>query len=229
MSEQDLSAAGLFASDEALKSLPFSKYSQAASEEVLLRAKAGLESKHHFCTIVQSKTEALELVKSLIPADSSVATGGSTTLKEIGLIDFLKTETGWNNLHAKILAEPDQGKAAELRRLSMTADYYLSSVTAISEQGDLTVCDATGNRCGPFTFAAKKLIIVAGSNKIVPNYEEALQRTQEYCFPLESARARIAYGVPGSMLNNFVAIRGSSPWSPPGRFHVIIVKESLGY
>ena len=142
----------------------------------------------------------------------------------------MKTQkNGWKNLHEEILAEKDQAKAAVLRRESMTADYFLSSVTAVTEEGDITVCDLTGSRVGAFNYAAGNLLIVIGSNKIVPTYDDAVKRTYDYCLPIESARVRIAYKVPASSINNFVAIRGPNPWGAPGRIHVVIVKESLGF
>jgi hypothetical protein len=92
-----------------------------------------------------------------------------------------------------------------------------------------TVCDLTGSRVGAFNYAAGNLLIVIGSNKIVPTYDDAVKRTYDYCLPIESARVRIAYKVPASAVNNFVAIRGPNPWGAPGRIHVVIVKEALGF
>jgi hypothetical protein len=69
--------------------------------------------------------------------------------REIGFVDYLKAgEHGWDNLHAKVLAEQDMGKQAQLRRQASLAEYYLSSACAISEQGDIVVVDLTGTRVG---------------------------------------------------------------------------------
>lgn len=119
---------------------------------------------------------------------------------------------GWDNLHGKILAEADQAKAAKLRREASLADYFLSSVCAVTEQGDLIVVDLTGSRVGPFAYDAQKVVVVVGANKITKDYDTAVKRTYEYCLPLESARVRVAYGVPASSINNFVALRGPNPW-----------------
>ncbi len=94
----------------------------------------------------------------------------------------MKTQqNGWKNLHEEILAEKDQAKAAALRRQSMTADYFLSSVTAVTEEGDITVCDLTGSRVGAFNYAAGNLLIVIGSNKIVPTYDDAVKYVLRAC------------------------------------------------
>mmetsp|Transcript_14343 Transcript_14343/g.20008 ORF Transcript_14343/g.20008 Transcript_14343/m.20008 type:complete len:232 (-) Transcript_14343:36-731(-) len=224
------SASGLYASDPQLKNLAVDKYGKPASDEAVEKTKNALIAKQHHAFVVNSKQEALDKIKELIPKGASVHNASSTSLIEIGFVDYFKTQTEWNNIHAKILAEIDGAKQAELRRtLGNTADYFLSSVTAVSETGEFTVVDLTGTRVGPFTHSAGKVIIVVGSNKIVPTYDDAVKRTEEYALPLESARARIAYGVPGSAINNFVAIKGANPWGGQGRFTVIIVKEALGY
>jgi len=226
---ENLTQEKLYKADAKLKDLPVAKFGKAASDESIEKARKGLIEKGHAAVVVGSKQEALEHVKKLIPKGASVMNAGSMTLNEIGFMDYLKGQSDWVNLHGQMLAEPDQAKAAELRRKSMEADYFLSSVTAITEQGDLTVCDLTGSRTGAFSFSAGHVVVIAGSQKIVPSYDEAVKRTYDYCLPLESVRAHLVYGVPGSAVNNFVAIRGSNPWGMKGRVHVVIVKETTGY
>jgi len=218
--------------DPLLKDLPIKKYSVTATKEVVEKTKAALEAKGHVAVVVSTKAEALEYIKSTIPKGSSVHNAGSHTLKQVGFSDYFKTQTEWKNLHAEILAEQDQGKSAELRRLAGTADWFLTSFSAVSAEGDLLSGDATGTRNGPIVHSAGHVIAVIGTNKIVPTYNDAVVRTEEYALPLESARARLAYGhwgVKGSAINTFIAIRGSSPWSTPKRIHVVIVTEELGF
>jgi len=197
------------------------------------KTKAAIESKGHKATVVKDRAEALEAIKKLIPKGSSVLNGGSTTLGEIGFVDYLKGETPWNNLHTPILAEKDMGKQSELRRKAITAaDYYLSSVSAVTVTGEFIACDLTGTRVGSFTHAASNVVLVVGSNKIVQDLEAARARQRDYCLPLESARVRIAYaamGVKASQINNSLEITSGNPFAPPGRYHVILVNESLGY
>jgi len=89
-------------------------------------------------------------------------------------------------------------------------------------------CDLTGTRVTGL-LSSGYAVIVVGAQKIVKNYEDAIDRMYHYQLPLESARARIAYpGVKGSNPNNIVAIRGANPFGPP-RVHVIIVGEALGF
>jgi len=220
----------LIKEDPQLATIDTSRFGKVASEESINKTKAALESRTHKVTIVKDAAEALALLKKDIPAGVSVNMGGSTTLNEIGFVDYLKSETHpWKNLHGEILAEKDKTIQADMRRRYNVCDYFVSSVTAISESGEFTVCDLSGSRTGPFTHAAGKIVVVAGAQKIVKDYNEAVERTEKYCLPLESARARIAYGIPASAINNFVAIRAGNPFAAPGRFHIIIIKESLGF
>ena len=79
--------------------------------------------------------EALATVRKLIPPNAEVMSGSSTTLIEIGFEDYVAGgKSGWNLLHTKITAEDDPVKRAELRRKSVTADYFISSVNAISRE-----------------------------------------------------------------------------------------------
>lgn len=62
-----------------LKELP-QKYSRPASDEVIAKTKAALESKGHKVTVVSTPEEAVNLIKESIPEGASVYNAGSTTL-----------------------------------------------------------------------------------------------------------------------------------------------------
>ena len=86
-------------------------------------------------------------------------------------------------------------------------------------------CDASGSRVGAWPFAAGHLILVAGVNKIVPSFDDAMKRVKEYAYPLENARAQKVYGT-ASIIGKYVIL---SHERIPGRTHLILVKEALGY
>ena len=69
------------------------------------------------------------------------------------------------------------------------------------------------------------MIFVIGGQKIVSDGAAGMRRIYEYCYPLEDARARRAYGVP-SGVNNILIINKAVT---PGRVTAIIVKERLGF
>ena len=78
---------------------------------------------------------------------------------------------------------------------------------------------------GPLVSGAGQVILVIGAQKIVSDVATGLRRIYEYCYPLEDARARQAYGVP-SGVNNILII---NKVITPGRVTAIIVKERLGF
>jgi L-lactate utilization protein LutB len=170
--------------------------------------------------------DALAVLKEIIPPGAEVMNGSSTTLIEIGYEEYIAGgKTGWTVLHDLIRAENDDRKRADLRRKSVTADYFISGVNAISRTGEIVACDASGSRVGAWPFAAGHLILVVGINKIVPTLEDALKRVREYAYRLENVRAQKAYGTP-SVIGKCVIL---SHEKNIGRVTLILVNEPLGY
>ncbi len=152
--------------------------------------------------------------------------GSSTTLIEIGYQDLLNSgQQDWKNLHKIVTSENDAQKRNELRRKSVSSEYFLSGVNAITMTGELISCDATGSRIGAWPFAAKNLILVSGVNKIVPTLSDALQRVREYAYLLEDARTRKAQGTP-SQIGKCVILANERR---TGRITLILINECLGY
>jgi L-lactate utilization protein LutB len=169
---------------------------------------------------------ALAVLRALIPPGAEVMNGSSTTLAEIGYDDLIAGgKSGWKNVHHRITAEDDGAKRAELRRKSVTADYFISGANAIAETGEIVACDASGSRVGAWPFAAGHLVIVAGTNKIVPTLDDALHRVWEYAYRLEDARAKKAYGI-SSVIGKCVILAHEMN---RGRITLILIREALGY
>jgi len=201
-------------------------WDKISGEEELNEAVDSLTQRGVRVIVVDNKDEALEKVKELVPRGVSVANGSSTTLVQIGFVDFLQGgKHEWNNLHEQVLKEKDPLKQADLRRKMDTADYFLGSVNAISKNGELVACDQSGSRVSAYPFAAKNLLLVAGCQKITSNLEEAMKRVREYVFPLENERAKKVYGS-GTALGKWVIIENEKI---PNRTTLILVKEKLGF
>jgi len=235
-STPDLSAAGLAKSDSQLKDLDLKKYSATASSADVETTVAGLEKKGHKVTVVSDAAAALETLSGLLAKDKNVSVGfaGSTTLQEIGFIDYVKTRTDLTNYRELGLVAQGKGDhagSAKYRALGITADFYFTSVAAVTLDGELLTCDLTGNRVAGL-FGAQNAIVVVGTNKIVKDTAAGEKRMYDYQTPLESARARIAYaswGVKGSQVNNMAWLKGANPFGAKGRVHVIVVKGSYGF
>lgn len=83
--------------------------------------------------------------------------------------------------------------AAKLYRLGASADFFISSAAAITEDGHIHGVDASGTRLCGWVGGARELVIVAGTNKLVKDDAEAQERIERFQLKLESARCRVAY------------------------------------
>ncbi|KAG0335407.1 hypothetical protein BG004_008464 [Podila humilis] len=212
--------------DAAVSHLRDSAYTKPASDEKIDKAKAAMEAKGFIVHVVNDRDAAFHKVLELIPE-----TAHSTTLEEISFMDYLISgKHKWKNTKGIIMAEKDPKKQAELRRtIGNSPDVFLTSMCAIGEDdGSLTHADQTGTKTGPVPYGAAKVLIVAGSNKIVKDEHEAFKRTMEHCLPVVSAYGRKIFKMPSSTATNYEVLRHNSPMSP-GRIDVVLVKEALGF
>ena len=205
-----------------------STFNTLVSQESINQTVQALLANGYQPEVVENKSDALERIKELIPKGASIHNGGSTTLQEIGYIDYLKSNThGWNNLHANILDESDPEKQSILRRESAFSDYYLGSVHALSETGEMVIASNTGSQLPHLVFTSPNIIFVVGTQKITPTLEKAIRRLEEYVVPLEDDRAMNAYKM-HTMNTKTLIMHKENPMM--GRnVKVILVKESLGF
>ncbi len=203
-------------------------YNELASAETIERTAASLQANNFKAVSVATKEEALQKIKELIPAGATIMNGSSRTLEEIGFIAYLKAGAhGWRNLHEEVLTETDPEKQALLRKQSVISDYYLGSVHAFSETGELVIASNSGSQLPHIAYTSPNLIFVVGAQKITPTLAEALARVEEYVVPLEDTRMKAAYGS-GTIYAKTLIFRKENPKS--GRMvHVILVNESLGF
>ncbi|MFO7834767.1 MAG: lactate utilization protein [Halohasta sp.] len=199
---------------------------QQPADETIESTVESLESNGFEVVVADSADEALDTVQSQIPEGASVMNGHSTTLEEIGFVDYLtEGDHDWESLPDEIWSIDDDAERQAARRASQTADYFLGSVNAISETGELVAADRSGSRIGAYPFAAGKVVIVSGVNKIVPTLDDALDRLESVAYPLENERAKEAYGVESAIAKQLVFRQELDE----GRTTVVLVRESLGY
>ncbi len=189
---------------------------------------SGLKDRNIEGIVVNTRSEALEKIKSLIPPGVSVMSGASRTLEEIGYIEYLKSgQHGWKNLKEDILAEKDPVKQGELRKTSVLSDYYLGSVHALVSDGQMIIASNSGSQLPHLVFTSKNIILVVSSQKITQTFEDGMRRLEEYVYPLENKRMKET-GAAGSAISKILIFRREPPFLKR-LVHVIIVKEKLGF
>jgi L-lactate utilization protein LutB len=178
--------------------------------------------------------EAVKKVSELIENGSSVTWGGTMTVRNLGIPQALKNRGTLEVLDRDLVETPEEKQAMYLKAFS--ADVYLSSANAISEDGVIVNIDGNGNRVAAITWGPKKVIFVIGLNKVAQTVEAALARARSTASPINAARFDIKTPcqVDGVCHNcnsadsicNYVHFLRNSP---RGRHTVVFVGEDLGY
>jgi L-lactate utilization protein LutC len=181
-------------------------------------------------TFVETREDALANIYELIPTAASVMTGASVTLQQIGLEAALKVgDHPWWNMKSEIVLEKDPVKQAVLRKQATLAEYYLGSVHAIAETGEILIASATGSQLAPYAFSSNHVIWVAGAQKIVPTLEDAFRRLREYVQPLEDRRLKQVFGPEArGVVGKILVFERESPMLKRS-VNLILVNEVLGF
>jgi hypothetical protein len=196
-----------------------------AEDARVMRTAAALEA--HGITVLRAANAAAakRIVLDLIPAGSQVHHGASRSLEASGIAEEILSSGRYEPLRPRVSGMDRATQADEIRRLTASPDVMLGSVHAVTETGSLVTASASGSQLGPYASGAGKVILVVGTQKIVPDLKEALRRIDDYAFPLEDARAQAAYGV-HSGVNKVLII--NREWIP-GRITVVLCDEPLGF
>ena len=201
------------------------QFSRVATRDQISAVASGLEGNGITCIVVDSGEEARRVVQSTLPVGAEVYNNTSSTLEVIGVAEDIERSGLYQPLRPRLYQMDREMQGREMRQLSASPDWVVGSVHALTEEGSLLVASASGSQLGPIASGAGHVVLVVGAQKIVPDLDTGLRRIDEYCFPLEDRRARLAYGVP-SGVNNILVI---NKVVTPARITVILVNESLGF
>ncbi len=191
----------------------------------------GLQSRNMAGYYAETREAALAIALSLIPAGSTVAMGGATSAKEIGLTEAVKTEKFRfvdrdiaNDKRAAMLAAYD-------------ADVFISGANAITEDGVLVNIDGYANRVSAIANGPRKVIFIVGMNKVCPDPDSAMKRARNVAAPVNAQR----FGLSTPCSKTGACMNCKSPDTiccqilvtrysrHADRIHVILVNDSLGF
>lgn len=155
-----------------------------------LAACAEMLRRHHFeVETVKDTAAAFAVMKAAVEAaqPQTVSFGDSVTMRATGILDWLRGDGRWRLLDGfdPAMSYPER---LEIRRQALLSELFITGVNAITTQGTLHWLDKVGNRIAPVAFGPRKVIIVAGRNKLVADREEAEERIRTIAAPQNVAR-----------------------------------------
>ena len=191
----------------------------------------GLESRQMSGYYAADKEEALKIALSLIPEGSTVTMGGAMSAHEIGLPQAL-AEGNYNFI--------DRDKMEDKRAAMLAAydaDFFLASANAMTEDGVIVNIDGNANRVSAIAQGPRHVIFIVGMNKICDDVDGALKRARNVAAPINAQRfglntpctktgSCMGCKTPDTICCQFLITRYSKH---PGRIHVILVNEFLGF
>jgi hypothetical protein len=201
------------------------RFGTTADDARVTRTAAALEANGIRALRAATAAEAKPMVLNLIPDGSQVHSGASQSLEVSGILEAVEGSDRYDALRPHIWSLDRDTQADEIRRLSAAPDVMLGSVHAVTEGGALLAASMSGSQLGPYAGGAGRVILVVGTQKIVSDLEEGMDRINEYSLPLEDARAQEAYGI-RSAVNKVLVINREIV---PGRLTVVLVDEVLGF
>ncbi len=204
-------------------------FSALPSLDVVQETMEAVKARGIAVELLATRKEALDRLKSIIPAGASVMTGASVTLREIGFEALLTSKAHpWRSLKEDIAAEKDPARQLLLRKQALLADYFLGSVHALTRTGQLLIASATGSQLGPYAYSSSNIIWVVGIQKITRTVEEGIQRIREYIMPHEELRMRaMTEGKMGTMLGKLLIFEREAPFLMR-TVRLLLVSERVG-
>lgn len=207
---------------------------QKRNEALGKRVVKALESRNMEAYYTASKEEALAKALELIKEGDSVNMGGSASVREIGLVDAMRSGK-YQFYDRDAVATPEERHEVALK--AFACDWFLGSVNAMSEDGVFVNIDGNGNRVAAYAFGPKNVLLIVGMNKVVKTEADAMSRARNEAAPINMQRFGLGTPCetmgscadcksPGCICCEILTTRYSRI---PGRFKIILVDDTLGF
>jgi len=200
-------------------------FAQPATEALVQAVAERLRERNFEAIIVATGADAKAAVMERIPEGAEIHSGKSKTLEDIGVFAELMGSDRYDFVRKRTSKMDRKTQAREIRKLGAAPDVMLGSVQALTEAGQLVVASASGSQIGPYASGAGTLILVVGSQKIVPDLDTAIRRITDHVQPYEDARLREQMGMGTKLTRILILERDYSP----GRTTVVLVREPVGF
>jgi hypothetical protein len=200
------------------------RYTALPDEHTLDATVVALEEHGFSVEVVDDLDGARRAVLARIPKGATVMTNTSVTLLETGIADAINESGEYESARNQLARLDFETQKREMKIIGGQAEYSLGSVHAVTHGGVLLIASASGSQLASYAWGATNVIFVVGAQKLVPDLEEAQTRIFEHSLPLEQGRAMAAYGM-NSRVGKILQIHEDEP----GRIHVVLVRQSVGF
>jgi L-lactate utilization protein LutB len=200
------------------------RFTALPDDQTLAATVVALEEHGFSVDVVDDLDAAREAVLARIPEGSSVMTNTSVTLQETGIADAINDGGPYDSARNKLNELDFTTQMPEMKAIGGQADYSLGSVHAVTHDGALFIASASGSQLASYAWGAANVILVIGAQKLVPTAEAARERIFEHSLKHEDVRAYAAYG-----MNSYVGKILEIHQEQPGRIHIVLIRQSVGF
>jgi hypothetical protein len=196
-----------------------------ADETAIQRTVESLKSRNIDTIVVENGEAAREKLIALVPNGAELFKGTSETLDSIGYSDYVRQSGRYKYLNGAIAAETDPARQRELRRLSSVAEYFVGSVHAVAQTGEVVIASGSGSQLGAYAYGAKHVIWVVGTQKICPTLGDAIARVRGYALEKHD-QWLMEHGRSASPLGKLLIYENEQA---TGRVQMVLIKQKLGW
>lgn len=211
------------------------KYVAWVNEIKIQNTIKALENNNMKGYLAKNKDELINIINTLTNEGDTVSCGGSMTLFESNVIDYLRS--GRFNFLDRYEGNLTKEDLKNLYRKTFSSDVFFTSTNAITENGELYNVDGNGNRVAAMLYGPDKVIVVVGVNKIVKDINEAVERNKNIAAPANAKRldTNTPCKITGYCMDcrsldriccEYTVIKRQRT---ADRIHVIFLNESFGY
>ncbi|MDQ7773859.1 MAG: LUD domain-containing protein [Elusimicrobiales bacterium] len=186
-----------------------------------------------FKTLIFSAGAEAAAYAAALPG-TTAGMGGSMTARDLGLQEKLRAAGKEVVTHVAGMS-PEERRAVWLK--AQAADLYFASPQAVTLDGKLIFLDAYGNRGAAVIYGPKKIVLIAGINKLSRDEAEGLRRARDIAAVANNIRlkkdnpcvktGRCSDCSSPSRICNAVTLLWKRPLASD--IEVLLVNENLGY
>lgn len=201
-------------------------YTKMPSKDIVNKTVQALKENGINAYAANNRDDAKKKVLELLPKGAEVMAMTSVTLQELGIKDEIESSGKYSLVKEKLEKMDRKTQNLQMQKLGAAPEYVLGSVHAVTQDGKVMIASNTGSQLPAYAYGSSHVIWVVGMQKIVRDLDEGFKRIYEHSLPLESERAKEAYGVPSSFISKILILAREIN---PNRINLIFVPEAIGF